>query len=435
MKKEVWKIADEIYPEMLDFCKRIVKTPSISGDEGNVAEMFYHEMNRLGYDDVFIDDWGNVIGTVNGTQKDPVIMYNGHLDTVPEGNPDDWGGYDPYGAEIDISEMLNPFTDVNEKTEVIHGRGTGDLKCNLASQVYAGAILVRLKKQGYSFKGTFLLTAVVLEENGEMMGTVKLCEGILKEKGIEADAMICCEPSSMRIMLGHRGRMEIRVVIKGRSCHGSSPWLGINAVEKSAKFIEKVNEMIWSKTERDPHLGRPGIALTMYHCEPNELCIVPDKCTLVYDRRLIPGETIEGAIAEIQQIVDEIVKDDPDFHAEVSVNENLRTAYTGKAEEIKSAKEVWITDRKHDFVKACAEAVSENNIPVVYDYWAFSTDIPQLGTRMNKPAIGYGPGQEYLIHTVDEKVRLDFLKKSLPVYVYMFLNAVEIPKGKFVNTE
>ena len=84
MKKEVWKIADEIYPEMLDFCKRIVKTPSISGDEGNVAEMFYHEMNRLGYDDVFIDDWGNVIGIVNGTQKDPVIMYNGHLDTVPE---------------------------------------------------------------------------------------------------------------------------------------------------------------------------------------------------------------------------------------------------------------------------------------------------------------------------------------------------------------
>ncbi len=64
---------------MLDFCKRIVKTPSISGDEGNVAEMFYHEMNRLGYDDVFIDDWGNVIGIVNGTQKDPVIMYNGHL--------------------------------------------------------------------------------------------------------------------------------------------------------------------------------------------------------------------------------------------------------------------------------------------------------------------------------------------------------------------
>ena len=173
----------------------------------------------------------------------------------------------------------------------------------------------------------------------------------------------------------------------------------------------------------------------MYHCEPNELCIVPDKCTLVYDRRLIPGETIEGAIAEIQQIVDEIVKDDPDFHAEVSVNENLRTAYTGKAEEIKSAKEVWITDREHDFVKACAEAVSENNIPVVYDYWAFSTDIPQLGTRMNKPAIGYGPGQEYLIHTVDEKVRLDFLKKSLPVYVYMFLNAVEIPKGKFINIE
>lgn len=59
------------------------------------------------------------------------------------------------------------------------------------------------------------------------MGTIKLCEETLPNNKIDVDAMVCCEPSSLRIMLGHRGRMEIRVTISGRSCHGSSLGLGL----------------------------------------------------------------------------------------------------------------------------------------------------------------------------------------------------------------
>ena len=125
--------------------------------------------------------------------------------------------------------------------------------------------MIELRRQGINFAGNFLLTAVVLEENGEMMGTIKLCEETLPNNKIDVDAMVCCEPSSLRIMLGHRGRMEIRVTISGRSCHGSSPWLGINAVEKSAKFIVAVQNMFENKTLEDPFLGKSGIALTMYN--------------------------------------------------------------------------------------------------------------------------------------------------------------------------
>ncbi|MDO4745280.1 MAG: M20/M25/M40 family metallo-hydrolase [Bacillota bacterium] len=428
MKDKIKEYASELYPEMLEFCKKIVKTPSEPGHEGEVAKLFEEELNKLGYDEVFTDAWGNVVGLVKGNKPGPVIMYNGHMDAVAAGNLETWEGYDPYGAEIDEAPMINILTGEEEMTEVIHGRGTGDLKCNLASQVYAGAILSRMKKDGLDVAGTFMLAAVVLEENGEMMGTIKLCEETLPAKGLEVDAMVCCEPSSMRVMLGHRGRMEIKVVVKGRSCHGSSPWLGVNAVEKSTKLIQKVHDMIWSKTIEDEYLGRPGIALTMYHCEPNELCIVPDRCVIVYDRRLIPGETTEGAIKEIQDIIDELAAEDPDFVAEVSVNENLRKSYTGKEEVIESAKEVWIIDREHPFVKACTEGLDELNEPIIYDYWPFSTDIPMLAVRMNKPVIGYGPGQEYLIHTPHEKVRLDYLERSLPANVMMYLKASLLPK-------
>lgn len=431
MKETVKKYASQLFPDMLNFCKKIIMTPSESGHEGDVAKLFKDEMIKLGYDEVFTDDWGNVTGIVKGTAPGPVIMYNGHMDAVTSGDISAWEGYDPYGAEIDESLIQNVLTGQEEVARVIHGRGSGDLKCNLASQVYAGAILAMMKRDGVGFSGTFLLAAVVLEENGEMMGTIKLCEETLPEKGVEPDAMVCCEPSSMKIMLGHRGRMEIKVVVKGRSCHGSSPWLGVNAVEKSAKLIQRVHDMIWSKTAEDPYLGKPGIALTMYHCEPNELCIVPDRCTIVYDRRLIPGETTEGAIKEIQDVVDALSKEDPDFIAEVSVNENTRTSYTGKSDVIESAKEVWIIEREHPFVKACTAGLEELDEPIMYDYWPFSTDIPMLAVRMNKPVIGYGPGQEYLIHTPHEKVRLDYLERSLPANVMMYLKASLLPPNSF----
>lgn len=431
MNSEIRKMAESLQSNLLDFCARLIETRSDSGDEEKIAGLIADELEKLGYDEVFTDRWGNVCGVIRGERPGPVIMYNGHMDAVAPGDIAGWGGYDPYKAVIDTCGMLNPFTGETETTRVIHGRGSGDLKCNLASQIYAGAVLAKMKESGMSFGGTFLLTAVVLEENGEMMGTIKLCEEALKEKNLEPDAMVCCEPSSLRMMLGHRGRMEIRVEISGRSCHGSSPWLGVNAVEKSAKLIAKVEEMMVAKTIEDEHLGRPGIALTMYECFPNELCIVPDRAVIVYDRRLVPGETVEGAIAEIQKIADDIALEDPDFVASVSVNRNMRRSYTGLEEEIESSKEVWIIEEDHPFVRACSEGLEEIGEKAVYDYWAFSTDTPMVGTRMHKPVIGYGPGQEYLIHTPDEKVRIDFIERSLYAYVSMYLKASELPMDAF----
>lgn len=431
MEIDIKGFTNSMQDDLLQFCGDMIKTPSPSGCEQDIAPLLMKKMEELGYDEVFTDDWGNVVGIVKGSLPGPTIMYNGHMDAVEIGEIDTWEGYDPFGAAIDEVEMENPFTGETEMTKVIHGRGSADLKCNLASQIFAGGVLAKMKKEGIDFAGTFLLTAVVLEENGEMMGTIKLVEGALKDKGIDIDAMVCCEASSLKLMLGHRGRMEIRVEITGRSCHGSSPWLGINAVEKSAPLIQRVREMMDAKNIEDEYLGKPGITLTMYDCSPNELCIVPNKCVMVFDRRLIPGETVEGAIKEIQDICDDIASNDPDFHANVSVNSNLRTAFTGKSEVIESSKEVWIIDKEHPFIKTCAEAVAEMDEPVVYGYWSFSTDIPLIGTEMKKPVIGYGPGQEYLIHTPQEKVRLDFIAKSLPVNVAMFLHASKLPKEVF----
>ena len=107
MIEELNKIAKELKPQMIDFCRSLIKTPSLSGEESDVADLYLEEMKKLGYDEVFRDAWGNVIGVINGTESGPSILFNGHLDHVDTGDHSEWGGYDPYGAVIDRNEMAS----------------------------------------------------------------------------------------------------------------------------------------------------------------------------------------------------------------------------------------------------------------------------------------------------------------------------------------
>jgi len=433
MIEKAKEISASLNQQMIGFCQSLVRTPSLSGDEKAVSELFVEEMKSLGYDEVFRDRWGNIIGIIRGTEPGPVIMFNGHLDQVYPGDLDEWGGYDPYGAVIDETPMFDQELNREETVPVIHGRGAADLKGGAAAQVYAGGILVQLRKEGYPMKGTLIVSMVTMEENGEMLGMIKLLDETFVEKGITIDGMVNCEPSSLKIMMGHRGRVELKVTVYGSSCHGSSPWLGINAVTKAAELILEIEKAIYANGFEDKDLGKSGIALTIIECEPAALCIVPDKCHITYDRRLVPGETVEGAIAEIQEIIDRLTDKDKDFKASVRINSAERTAYTGATATIESQKEVWKIDQDHPFVQACARGLADIDQTPKFGYWSFSTDIPAVGSRMKKPAIGYSGMQEYYIHRPIEKVRIDYLEKSLIGNVSMFLRLVQLPKEAFIS--
>ena len=425
-RERLEELVVEYQEPMLDFIIESVKIPSYSGEEEDLAILFKEEMEKLGYDEVMMDSWGNLIGIVKGTEPGPVIMFNGHMDVVAPGNQDEWRGGDAFSAIREKALMWDYNMEREEETEVIHGRGTSDMKACCGASIYAGGILARLKAEGYSFKGDFLLAGVVLEETGEALGTIKLLEEKITELGINIDGMICAEPSSLKLALGHRGRMEIKVSFKGRSCHGSSPWLGINAVEKAAKFINRVQAELGKGGKEDKDLGRAGMALTMMSCTPNELCMVPDGCTLVYDRRLVTGESIESALEEMKKIAKELSDEDPDFEADIEINKNIRKSYTGRKEEIESKKDVWKIEKDHPFVEACARALETSGIEPEYIYWPFSTDIPPIGTGRGIPAVGFSAGQEIFIHTTKERVRVDGLKKSLYANVNIFLELGDV---------
>ncbi|MCX7658382.1 MAG: M20/M25/M40 family metallo-hydrolase, partial [Oscillospiraceae bacterium] len=255
--------AEELYPEMVKFAQKLVQTPSISGTEKNLADLDMEEMKKLGYDEVFRDEQGNVVGLVKGTLPGPTIMYNSHMDHVSPGDSANWQGYDPYGGAIDICEADDQEKTVKELAECIHGRAASDVKCGEAVQIYAGGLIAKLRAQGVPIKGTFMFTGVVQEEPAEMVGMKYLIDKTFAEKGLSYDAMVSSEATSLKIYCGHRGRVELLVTVYGRTSHGSAPWLGINAIYKAIPLIEKLKDELYPSLPVDPQLGKASVSLNI----------------------------------------------------------------------------------------------------------------------------------------------------------------------------
>ena len=411
--------------DMIHFAQSLIRINSISSHEKDVADLFLAEMEKLGYDEIFRDAAGNVVGMVYGTEDGPTIMYNSHMDHVGEGDINNWEGYDPYGGLIDICDVDNQEKTQTEKSECIHGRAASDTKGGGAVQVYAGGVLAKLKKDGYTFKGTFMFTGVVLEEPAENIGMKYLVEKTFPERGLDYDCLVSSEATSLKLYLGHRGRTEYLVTTLGRTSHGSAPWLGINAIYKALPFINKIKDELYPSLPTDSDLGQSSIALTIIECSPGALSIVPDKCMLSIDRRTIPSEKPEEVLQQFQDIIDELAAEDPEFKATVKVKCGDEPSYTGIT--LSGPKECcpWKIDKEHPFVKACAKGLEAVGQEVKYDYWVFGTDLGTTAGIYKKPSIGYSPMQEQYAHTPYDKVRTDFMEKALAGNISIFLSCTE----------
>ena len=431
MENELKAIAAMLKPEMIDFCQRLILVPSLPGEEKGVADLYLSEMKKLGYSDVFRDEWGNVVGIINGDLPGPSIMFNGHLDHVDTGDLSEWEGYDPYGGKIDVCGMFNQDMNGTEDAEVIHGRAASDVKGGGATMVYAGAALIALKKQGYKLAGRLIFTMTVLEEPAEMLGMLKLFDETFPQRGISPDVCISCEATSLKLYLGHRGRVEIQVTVSGVTSHGSAPWLGVNAVNSATKFIDRVEQVVEKEKSTDPELGKSSIALTVISCTPGSMCIVPDRCHITYDRRFTPDETVESCIKQIERVIDEISAEDKNFRAEVKIGAVMRTSYTGKSELMENKKEAWKLEKEHAVAKACAKGLAEAGQEVKFGYWDFGTDLPVAAVHHKIPSIGYSPMQEYYCHRPVDKVRIDYMEKALEGYVHIFNNLSKLSKEEF----
>lgn len=379
---------------MASFLQELVRIPSLSTHEEAVATRLAAEMQRVGFADVWTDRVGNVIGRV-GAGRGPKLLFNGHMDVVDVGDPARWT-HPPYDGVI--------------KSGVLYGRGSCDMKGGLAAMVYAIGALV---DAGVQLAGDLYLVGVVQEEPCEGMAMQVLVE----EEGIRPDYVVIGEPSNLQVRVGHRGRVEMKVQVRGRAAHASAPTLGNNAIHNAARLIFGI-ELLAPRMANDAFLGQGTVAVTEIESEAASRNAVPDCCRFYLDRRLTLGETERKALAEIQHIINT-----EEVDAEVGVTEYTAASYTGYECRVRNVFPAWAMPQDHPLVEATVRSVRETlGLRPRLGRWAFSTDGAYTAGVANIPTVGFGPGEERYAHTQDEQIRLNDVVDAARVYVRLVMD-------------
>ena len=386
IKDRIAELGEKYRDYTAENLSKLVQTKSYSSKEEDVCRLIVKLCEEAGFDEAKIEGLGSVVARIgNGPKK---LAFDAHIDTVEVGNLKNWS-FDPFSGAIEDG--------------LVKGRGASDQKGGAASMITAGRIL---KELGYGGEYTILFTFTVMEED---------CDGMcwkymIEEEGIKPDLIVSTEPTSCRLYRGHRGRMEIRVILRGISCHGSAPERGVSAAYKAARAalaIEQLNKDLLP--DDDNFLGKGTITVSQIDVKGPSQCAVPDYAMLYCDRRLTWGEDADLAIRQVKEYVSKATGD-PESDIIVEMPDYDKTAWTGTKYSQELYFPTWKLDESHPLVQAGIKDYEDlfGKKPVV-DKWTFSTNLVATTGRHKIPAIGFGPGDEAQAHAPNEINRVEDL--------------------------
>ena len=419
------KAAQDYQADMSRFLRDMISHPSESCEEKEVVMCIKAEMEKLGYDKVEIDGLGNVIGWMGSGEK--IIAIDSHIDTVGIGNINNWE-QDPYKGY--------------ETEDIIYGRGGSDQEGGMASAVYGAKIMKDLGLIPAGYK--IMVVGSVQEEDCDGMCWQYIVNKYFpskEEAQKRIEFVISTEPTDGGIYRGHRGRMEIRVDVKGVSCHGSAPERGDNAIYKMADILQdvralnenddadgteikglvkrlnpKYNPEHWEDAR---FLGRGTCTVSQIFYTSPSRCAVADSCAISIDRRMTAGETWDSCLKEIEDLP--AVKK---YGGDVKVSMYMydRPAWTGTVYETECFFPTWINKETAAHVQALIDAHhalwgekrighkdADPKLDAMHlrerpltDKWTFSTNGVSIQGRYGIPCVGFGPGAESQAHAPNE---------------------------------
>lgn len=386
----LWSLAEAHRAELVDFATRMVQTPSPSGQEAGVAATIQAEMARLGYDRVWTDEAGNVIGWIEGGEG-PTLMLNGHMDHVDAGDPALWR-HPPFDGAVHDGELW--------------GRGSADMKGAQAAMVYAGGLV---KELGISLPGDLYVSAVVQEEVGGL-GARHLASSLAVSRVVVGEA------SCNQLRRGHRGRVELNAQFDGRSVHASMPALGINPHFSMARFL---NDLQCLEMASDLEYGSSTVAPTRVTASPRSANVTPATLNLVLDWRNIPAESPEEIVTKLRTLLSDSLL--ADCTGQITVATKELASYTGFELSYPdvfpsfttAADDVWLCGARSILEDALGRSVEVGT-------WRFATDGGHFA-RDGTTVLGFGPGDEAVVHTVEERISIDELIESVVGYMALSL--------------
>jgi len=385
---KVLELVENKQDQIVQFLKDIVAIPSMDSKIGPVGERIAQEMTKLGFEEVRFDIMGNILGKIGNGSK--VLVFDSHIDTVGVGDPEEWT-HDPFIGK--------------EENGIFYGRGACDEKNSTPGMVYGLSIA----------KETGLLDGWTVYYFGNME---EWCDGIAPNSFVEVDPkirpdfVIIGEPTKMNVYRGHKGRVELKVVSKGKSAHAASNHLGDNAIYSLLPVIAGIRDLE-PKLGDHPFLGHGKITVSDMQVKTPSINAVPDEAIIYIDRRMTFGETKEAAIAQVQALIPEDLKE------KISVEMLFydEPSYTGFVFPVDKYFPAWALEETHPLVKAglqVRELIGLEAAPA--GKWNFSTNGIYWAGKAGIPSIGFGPGDEETAHTIIDSVPLADVVKSTAFY-------------------
>lgn len=301
----------QVKQEIIEFAQALVRIKSYTTQEEEAVRFIENRMLSLGYDEVRIDGFGNVLGRIGSGGK--VLFFDSHVDTVEAENATAWQ-VPPFSGEI--------------RDGYLWGRGSVDMKSAAAASVYAAALA---KQAGLIEENTVYVSCSVVEED---------CDGeclkyLFTDTGIIPDHVVICEPSNNVITLGHKGKAQIAITTKGVSAHGSAPEKGVNAIYEMAEIIQRVEVAHKAIKPVGGHHGT--LVLSEIKSKTASLNAVPYECEIYLDRRMVLGETEDMIKADMDKLI--VGK-----NASWKVGTLFRTTWTGVPIEYNPIHMAWKID-------------------------------------------------------------------------------------------
>lgn len=381
------QICDELSDEMLEFFRNLVQIESYTGNEGEIAKVIYNKMLELGYDKVWQDKYGNVIGQIgNGSTA---IYFDSHMDTVGVNDSSEWI-LDPFGAEI--------------KDGDVYGRGSADMKSGLVSSMYAGAIM---KKLGCVKDKKIYIAATVMEEDLDGVATMEL----LKSLDTTPKYAIMCEPTCLNIGIGHKGRALTKITVNGKAAHGSRPDLGVNPTYALAEVLQRVQN--WGEKLMAEGSENSTVAVTTIESTTDSFNSIPRLAALYIDHRLSVNDNEASLANDMDKLIEGI-------DAEWEVCDFPAKTWTGEQLLLHSMHPAWEIPKEHELsvsaLKACKKMGRQKSEAIKL---GFSTNAVTTAGRCKIPTIVIGPGDVQYAHMTNEHCPVKDITDACKIYTYM----------------
>ncbi|WP_137389970.1 M20 family metallopeptidase [Rhodoligotrophos defluvii] len=371
--------------DVAELLQRLVRidTRNPPGNEIEAARMLGGWLGDRGIAwsiDEFAPGRANLFAEVRATKPGRSIMFNTHTDVVPTGN--DWT-HDPFSATLIDG--------------VIWGRGAADSKGSLAAMAIA---LARFAARRDTFSGAVQLTAVA-DEEAHSRGAKRFLEQVQQRP----DAVIVGEPTDLRLMAAHKGSLRPVIEIIGRASHAALPQHGVNAIEGASKLLSSLDglrEKVQAKAH--PLVGSPTIVPVLIQGgeAPN---MVPNRCRVTFDRRLVPGETEDAVIAQFKTWLEAFESSTEGYTARIV---DLAPSTGGPSETLPD----------HPFVIACQAGLAEIGLPTALSGLVVNCDMSSFRAA-GIPAVVCGPGSPDVMHARDEHITVAALERGVDAYESM----------------